>query len=422
MSARTPRTARPDRGRRPAPGLVATAATAALALALALAGCGSGEDTGGAPSSATQAPATQAPAGGDAPAATAPPADPTAPPPPEVTGVQVGGLDNPVALLPRPGDDHLWGAERTGAIRRLAVGDDGSTLTVVGEAALDLSDQTVAEGERGLLDIAFSAAGDELYVSYTDLAGDTRLVAYALQGDVADPDSRRVLLAEDQPYPNHNGGNVELGPDGLLWFGFGDGGASDDPENRAQDPDTVLGKIVRLDPAAPEGTEPEIVVSGARNPWRFSFDVDGSLWVADVGQNQWEEINRLPADAIDGANLGWSAFEGTNPNPNVDPEGRQGTDPVPPVFEYSHENGNCSITGGFVYRGPGVPDLQGAYVFADYCAGRVRAVRLADDGTLAAEYDLGVDVPGAAAFGTDADGEAYVLSTNGSITRLVANG
>lgn len=404
----------------------------ATLASVGLVACGDGEDTGGAPSSATQVPASS---GGGGPGPSAPQdtnspgtgapgtGDPGTGDPgaatPAVEATTVVALDEPIDLVPRPGDDHLWVAERAGKVRRLAVSDQGGTLRHEGEAVLDITDQTTTDSERGLLGIAFSESGDTLFVSYTDPQGDTRLVSYAIEGETVDVASRTVLMAVDQPYSNHNGGHVVLGPDGKLWFGLGDGGSGDDPQNRAQDPEIPLGKMVRLDP---EGGEPEIVISGIRNPWRFSFDTDGSLWIGDVGQNQWEEINRLPADQTVGANLGWSALEGTHENPNVDAEGRTGADPVPPVFEYSHDGGNCSVTGGFVYRGEEIPSLQGAYLFADYCAGRLRALRLDDDGKLAAEYDLGIDVAAPVSFGADVDGEPYVLSGEGTIVRLVDAG
>jgi glucose/arabinose dehydrogenase len=334
-----------------------------------------------------------------------------------VEGVVAATAAEPTLMLVRPGDDHLWVAERAGTVRRLAVSDGGRTLTPAGEAVLDLRDDTSTDGERGLLGLAFSEDGDTLFVSRTNTDGDTRLEAYDAVGDTVDASSRRVLLAVEQPFPNHNGGNVVLGPDGNLWLGLGDGGAGDDPDNRAQDPDDLLGKMVRIDP---DGGEPEIVVLGLRNPWRFSFDTDGSLWIGDVGQGQIEEINRLPNGEIDGANLGWSGYEGSKPY--LDGEGRRPADPVMPVFEYSHDGGNCSITGGFVYRGTAIDGLQGAYLFADYCAGQVRAIRLGDEGTFEAEYDLGVSVDGPVSFTADAEGEPYVLSAAGAIVRLAPKG
>lgn len=339
-----------------------------------------------------------------------------------VKAEKVATLEAPTMLLPRPGDaGHLYAAERAGRVRRLTVGEDGA-LSVDRKVLLDIEDQTTVDSERGLLGLAFAKDGETIYVSHTDADGNTRVASYAMDGDRIDASSRKVLLAQDQPFSNHNGGNVVLGPDDRLWFGFGDGGAGDDPGQRAQDSSTVLGKIVRIDPA---GGEPEIVVSGVRNPWRFSFDTDGSLWVGDVGQNQWEEIDHLPADQIEGANLGWSGREGSHDNsgvPDSERQARTGDAAIEPVFDYSHDNGNCSITGGFVYRGKAITALDGAYFFTDYCAGSLRAVTLGSDGRFAKEIDLGVDIAQPISFGTDADGEAYVLSQDGAISRLVPAG
>jgi glucose/arabinose dehydrogenase len=325
----------------------------------------------------------------------------------------VATLDEPIALLAQPGDDdHVWVAERGGRVSRLALGD-GTTLEPAGDALLDLSSETTTDAERGLLGMAFDATGEELYLSFTDTEGNSQVVAYEVDGTTPVVDSRRTLFSVDQPYPNHNGGHLVVHDD-ELWLGLGDGGAADDPENRAQDPDTELGKMIRIDT---ETGDAEIVVSGVRNPWRYSFDVDGSLWVADVGQSQWEEISHLPADAIEGANLGWSGFEGSRRF--LDEPDRTPADPTPPVFEYSHDDGNCSITGGIAYRGQAIPALQGAYLFADYCLGRIRAIALGPDGELANEYDLGIDVETPISFGTDAAGEPYVLSAAGNIVRLL---
>lgn len=335
---------------------------------------------------------------------------------PSVASVVAATAQEPIALLPRPGDDgHLWLAERSGRVRRLAIASDGDMLTSTGPEALDISDQTTTDAERGLLGMAFADDGSTIFLSYTNLDGATRVVSYAFDGDQIDEASRAERFAIDQPYANHNGGHIVVGPDGQLWLGLGDGGAADDPENRAQDPSTELGKIIRINLAT---DETEIVVSGARNPWRIAFDTDGSLWVGDVGQNAIEEVNHLPVDEIDGANLGWSGFEGSAPY--LDGEGRRPEDPVAPVFEYTHDGGNCSITGGFVYRGEAIPALQGAYLFADYCLGRVRAITLGSDGQLAQEFDLGIDVETPISFGTDQQGEAYVLSSAGNIVRLLA--
>lgn len=385
----------------------------AAALALAVTACGDGSDAAGPPSSDTQVTtATGGDSGGAPPAELIP-----------LVATTVLSVEDPIAMVVRPGDDLLWLAERSGLIHTAEVADDG-TLNMVGAPVLDITDSTEASGEQGLLGMAFSADGTELYVSYTDLDGNTRLVAYDVGTPPANdialvPEVGTVLFQLDQPFPNHNGGHLVLGPDGLLWFGLGDGGASDDPDNRAQNPDDLHGKILRFDPSKPEtdgSVTPEIVINGVRNPWRFSFDTDDSLWIADVGQNVIEEINHLPADDIDGANLGWSGYEGSEPY--LDGDGRRPEDPWMPLFEYSHDGGNCSVTGGFVYRGTAIEDLQGAYLFADFCVGRVRAVQIDETGAFSAELDLGIDVEGPVSFAVDADGEPYVLATDGTIARI----
>ena len=335
---------------------------------------------------------------------------------PLVEPVVAASVHEPIQLVQRPGDDgHLWLAERAGRVRRLEIGDDGRTLTAVGDYALDISDQTSTEAERGLLGMAFSPDGGLLYVSYTDADGNSQVVSYEMAGDEVVTSTRTPVFSQDQPFPNHNGGHIVFGPDQHLWLGLGDGGSGDDPDNNAQDPDSRLGKMLRIDP---QTNDVEIVASGLRNPWRYSFDADGNLWIGDVGQNAVEEIDRLAPDEIDGANLGWSGYEGKEPY--LDGDGRRPAEAIPPVFEYRHEDGNCSVTGGFVYRGKAIAALDGAYLFADYCAGRLRAIRVAEDGSLEQELDLGVDVDHPVSFTEDADGEPYVLSQDGSIVRLVA--
>ncbi len=381
---------------------------AAMLLGGAVAGCGSdGLGRGGSQSSPS---ITQAGGGSTTPG------DPVAEAGgPLANAVVAASVHEPIQLIQRPGDDgHLWLAERAGRVRRLAVGDDGRSLTPADDYVLDLSDQTTIEAERGLLGMAFSPDGGLIYLSYTDLQGDTRVVSYEMSGSDVVTSTRKVVFSQEQPFPNHNGGHIVFGPDDQLWLGLGDGGSADDPENRAQDPGTFLGKVLRIDPTS---NEAEIVISGVRNPWRFAFDADGSLWIGDVGQNKTEEVDRLAADVIDGANLGWSGYEGTAPY--LDGDGRRPTDAIDPVFEYSHEDGNCSITGGFVYQGKAIPGLQGVYLFADYCAGALRAIRLGDDGSLEQELDLGIDVDHPVSFTEDAQGEPYVLSQDGNIVRLV---
>ncbi|MCB1245972.1 MAG: PQQ-dependent sugar dehydrogenase [Acidimicrobiia bacterium] len=318
-------------------------------------------------------------------------------------------------LTPRPGDDALWLAERTGTVRRLRKAADGS-LKAVGDPVLDISDRTEAQGEQGLLGMAFDESGDTLFVSFTGLDGNSNVEAYRTDGDAVDEGSRRTVFEVEQPFPNHNGGNIVLGPDGRLWLGMGDGGAGDDPENRAQDDLTPLGKLLAIDLSTGKVQQ---VAKGLRNPWRFAFDSDGSLWIGDVGQNTTEEVDHVAANEIEGANFGWSGYEGSAPY--LDGDGRRPDDAVPPVFEYGRDGGACSIVGGFPYRGKELSGLEGAFLFTDYCVGRIRAVRL-DEGGDATATDLEVAVERPMSFGTDADGEAYVLSESGTITRLSASG
>lgn len=371
-----------------------------------LAGCGSDGSSGGAQSSpsVTQVGSTSSTAPGTGSDAE-----------PKVDTVVAASAHEPIELIARPGEQgHLWLAERAGRVRRLAVADGGDTLTATGDYKLDISDQTTTEAERGLLGMTFSPDGGLLYLSFTDLDGNTRVVSYAMDGTDIDTSSRKVVFRADQPYPNHNGGHISFGPDGRLWLGLGDGGAANDPENRAQNPNTPLGKILRIDPKT---GATEIMVTGVRNPWRWAFDTDGSLWIGDVGQDHVEEIDHLPAASIAGSNLGWSGYEGKAPYLSGD--GRRPEEATPPVFEYRHEDGNCSITGGFAYRGKAIPALDGAYLFADYCAGRLRAIRLHADGTLEREFDLGIDVDHPISWTQDPQGEPYVLSQDGTIVRLL---
>lgn len=387
-----------------------------------VAACG-GSDGGG---DGRAAPATSPTTAEERPPPT--PSGGTTRPPLEDVGValtEVAEADRPTALTGRAGSDVLYVAERAGRVRTMTPDGDLS------DPVLDISDEVVTRSEQGLLDIELSPDGATLYVS-SSLApgGDTRVAAYPVAGDAVDAGARRVVLAVDQPYDNHNGGDVELGPDGRLYVALGDGGGAGDPQGNGQDTGTLLGKVLRLDPTAAPGARapadnpfadgtggaPEVWLYGVRNPWRITFDArTGDLWVADVGQDDWEEIDLLPAadGAGRGANLGWSEMEGTHPY-------RGGTNPpgaVLPIYEYSHDEGRCSITGGVVYRGAALPDLAGAYLFADYCSGELRAVR-ARGGEVVDEATFDVAVPGATSFGTDAAGEVYVLSEEGGIHRL----
>jgi glucose/arabinose dehydrogenase len=336
---------------------------------------------------------------------------------------RVATVEQPLAIAIRTGDPSLYVAEKTGRV--VAIRDG----RVAAHPVLDLSNAVSLGGEQGLLGLAFSPDGRYLYVNYTDVNGDTRIVGYAMRGDRAVPASRRQVLFVDQPYDNHNGGDLVFGPDGDLYIGLGDGGSGGDPQGNGQSLGTLLGKMLRIDPTptGPEpyrvpadnpfvndaGARPEIWAYGLRNPWRYSFDpATGDLWIADVGQSAWEEIDRVPAGSPGGENFGWNLLEGTHRYAGAAPPGA-----VPPVYEYPHTGGGCVVIGGDVYRGSAIPALVGAYVFADFCLGTLQAIRIQPDG--AAEHlDLGATLPNVSSFGTDGAGELYATSLDGGVYRL----
>ena len=365
----------------------------------------------------------------------------------------------PIAMVALPGSDLLLVAEREGVVRALAPSGTGTDLEVVGDPVIDVRELVGStDGERGLLGLATDASGDLLYLSYTEASeGASRVDEYRLERPAegaprAVPSSRRELLAVPQPFSNHNGGHVVLAPDGTLLLGLGDGGSADDPGGRAQDPDTLLGKMVRIDPTVDNtggGNEGAAIHAiGVRNPWRFSFDREtDDLWVADVGQNRFEEITVLRSstdrsadadgsDAVagEGSNLGWDLFEGAEAFDGADPDERTSDGPfVDPVFTYDRDAG-CSITGGVVYRGAEIPALDGWYLFGDFCNPAIHALRPAAeaddtsgtapddaDGAFTA-VDLGVELGGTVSFAEDQQGEVYVLSLDGSVARVTAAG
>ena len=344
--------------------------------------------------------------------------------PPEVRLQRVAMLEEPVALAVRPDDPAFYVAEKDGQVVAIRDGDVDPT------PVLDVSSQVSLGGEQGLLGLVFSPDGKSLYVNYTDVDGDTRVVAYAMAGDRADPSSRREVLFVDQPYSNHNGGNLVFGPDGYLYIGLGDGGSGGDPHDNAQSLGTLLGKMLRIDPRPADGAPyripadnpfvttpgalPEIWAYGLRNPWRYSFDRStGDLWIGDVGQSAWEEVDRQPASSGGGENYGWNVREGSHPYA----AGGSLPGAVDPVFDYSHSDGGCVVTGGYVYRGAVIPDLVGTYVFADFCLGAIEGLRL--DGDEVVHQQLGAPVQAVSSFGEDAQGELYVLSLAGGVYRLV---
>ena len=330
-----------------------------------------------------------------------------------------GDLDRPVFLTHAgDGSGRLFVLEQEGRIVILDGAAEPSTF-------LDIEDQIACCGERGLLGLAFHPDFPDdprFFVNYTrDEDGATVVSEFTVdRSGAADPASERVLLTIAQPYGNHNGGMIAFGPDGYLYVGMGDGGSGGDPHNLGQDTESLLGKMLRIgvdsakpyaipsdNPYATGGGRAEIYAIGLRNPWRFSFDrATGELWVADVGQNAVEEVDLVEL----GGNYGWRIKEGTR-----DFEGSaEGKDLIPPIAEYAHADGRCSVTGGYVYRGEAVPDLEGTYVFADYCNGDVFGFA---DGELTVLLASGLSV---SSFGEDEAGELYLLDHDGAVHRVVA--
>jgi len=366
------------------------------------------------------------------------PGGPSAEPPPPDGPVPVAlqevaaGLSFPLYLTAPPADPRLFIVEKGGAIR---IVKDGSLLPT---PFLDLSARVSTGSEQGLLGLAFDpvyATNGRFVVHYTDVSGNTTVAAYRVSSDnpdVADPTSEVTLLTVEQPFANHNGGQILFGPDGMLYIGLGDGGGGD-PGGRGQSLADLLGDILRVDvtsgtgytvpPDNPfvgqTGARPEVWSAGLRNPWRFSFDpATGDLYIADVGQNAWEEVDVVTAaaGAGRGANFGWAVMEGRHCYATVSCDTSQFT---LPVLEYSHASG-CSISGGYVYRGAAIPALQGHYFYADYCSGWVRSFRL-QDGQAVEPYQWPTLAPGGAvpSFGQDAAGELYVMSSEGRVFRIV---
>ena len=350
-----------------------------------------------------------------------------------VTLAQVAsGLVFPLYLTAPTGDPRLFIVEKGGTIR---IVQNGALLPT---PFLDLSAQVSTGGEQGLLGLAFDpqyASNGRFVVHYTDLAGDTRVSLFRVSQDpnVAEPASELAVLAVDQPFPNHNGGQVLFGPDGYLYVMLGDGGSAGDPGDRGQSLADLLGSILRIQPLETGGyavpadnpfagmpdVRSEIWSYGLRNPWRVDIDpATGDLYVADVGQGQWEEVSvsTAAAGAGRGVNFGWRIMEGPDcfGTSSCDQTGLE-----LPVVWYDHGRG-CSITGGFVYRGAAIPALQGHYFYSDYCSGFVRSFRL-EDGAAVDQYNWptlapGTNVPG---FGRDAAGELYILGANGVVYRIV---
>ncbi len=329
------------------------------------------------------------------------------------------GLNRPVDLQSSfDGSSRLFIIEKYGVIR---IYENGQLLN---QPFLNINDRVNDDSnEMGLLGLAFHPNYEEngyFYVNYTGDGGDTRISRFQANGNSADPNNEQVLLIIKQPYPNHNGGAVTFGPDGYLYLGLGDGGLAGDPHKNGQNTSSLLGKILRIDvntgdPYSIPSDNPfgnEVWAYGLRNPWRISFDsATGDLWIGDVGQGDWEEIDYLPAGSPGGANFGWSIMEGTH-----DYNGNPQPDLLLPVAEYSHGEGGCSVTGGYVYRGT-MPEWNGVYLYGDYCTGYVWGVILSNGGWQAQRlFEAGLQIT---SFGQDESGEVYLTSDGGEIYKLV---
>lgn len=316
------------------------------------------------------------------------------------------GLERPVGLATAPGKaDKLYVIEQEGRVLALDREDPGKQPVTV----LDLTDRVHSEAsEQGLLGLAFDpdyADNGYAYVNYTTEQG-TVIARFTFLGGRGDTGSEQKLLSYDQPYANHNGGQLAFGPDGYLYIASGDGGSRGDPHDHAQDRDSLLGKIIRLDP---DDAEPraEIYAYGLRNPWRFSFDAEtGELWAADVGQNELEEINLI----VQGGNYGWRRKEGNacyEPLKSCDPGGL-----IDPIWVYPHSEGQ-SITGGYVYRGS-IEAIRGWYVYGDFVSGKIWALRRLSNGQVENRLLLDTELP-IASFGVDQDRELYAVAYDGAI-------
>lgn len=356
---------------------------------------------------------------------------------PELSFVPVvTGLESPVHVThAEDGKGRLFIVEQAGRIRIVANGSLQPT------SFLDISDRVSCCGERGLFSVAFPpnfATKNYFYVNYTNKAGNTVVSRFAVigSGDAADSASENIILTVEQPFDNHNGGQIAFGPDGMLYIGMGDGGGGGDPLGSGQNASSLLGKLLRIDvesgaqPYAIPATNPfvnnnsiraEIWASGLRNPWRFSFDREkGDLFIADVGQNQFEEINFQAANSPGGENYGWNIMEGNHcfQRSTCNNQGL-----VNPILEYDHANGDRSITAGFVYRGNVFPRMRGIYLFADFVSGRIAGLRRASaEPSASFEPALLADtVFSISSFGEDESGEMYIADITGRVFRIEDN-
>jgi len=325
------------------------------------------------------------------------------------------GFSSPVDVASaRSQPNRLYVVEQEGVIRVLVNGK------LRRRPFLDVRSRVTSGGEQGLLSVAFHpnfARNRLFYVDYTDLNGNTRVVQFRANkaGTTGLPSTARQLVFVRQPYSNHNGGQLAFGPDGLLYIGLGDGGSEGDPQNRSQNLGTFLGKLLKIN-ATRRGAKAEIADYGLRNPWRFSFDrTTGDLYIGDVGQDEWEEVDYVARGDTGLKNFGWNVYEGDSRyshNP-LDPAGKL----TPPVHVYSHSLG-CSVTGGFVYRGKAVSSARGRYFYGDYCTGRMWSLKVSDGRSTDVRLQS-QRLRGLSSFGEDAGGELYAVTLNGRLYRLV---
>ncbi|HEX8026546.1 MAG TPA: PQQ-dependent sugar dehydrogenase [Candidatus Limnocylindrales bacterium] len=350
----------------------------------------------------------------------------------------VGGLSQPVYLTSaRDGTGRLFIVEKTGRIRVWS----GSSL--LSTPYLDIHTLVTGGSEQGLLGLAFSpkfTTDHKLYIDYTDVNGNTKIVEYRQSTgspNTVDTSTRRTVLTITQPFANHNGGDIVFGPDGYLYIGMGDGGSAGDPNNNGQNLSSLLGKLLRINPLSYTSTRgytipssnpfvgrtgrDEIWSYGLRNPWRFSFDrVAGTLWIGDVGQDTWEEVDRAgrsTAGAGRGVNYGWHVMEGRScysPATNCNRTGKT----LPPV-EYKHLAGRCAITGGHAYRGTAISGMAGLYLFGDYCTGEIWYTNATSTAQVSAVRLLDTSL-NISSFGEDASNELYVCDLNGAVYKVVA--
>ena len=362
------------------------------------------------------------------------------------TELLADGFKRPVwAGAPASVKDKLWIMEQAGTVWIV----DLETGERAEEPFLEITEKVTRKGnEQGLLGLAFApdfARSGRYYVNYNEKGGDTRIVRFVSHDRrTTDPESGETILKYGQPYGNHNGGWLDFGPDGYLYIAVGDGGSANDPKNLAQDMDSLLGKLLRLDVSGERGysipagnpypnragTRPEIVASGLRNPWRCSFDSEtGDFWIGDVGQNAWEEINVVNVADLDAKNFGWRLREGEIKTPKKSVGGAVPENHVDPVYVYKHGSGpreGLSVTGGFVYRGSGIRAMNGRYIFADYQNPRIwsfewkggKPTEFTDHTSELQPQDGRIHL--ISSFAEDASGELYLLDHKGPVYRIVA--